>query len=153
VVVPFFSKGMPVEYELVRSIATVAQPKRKKLAIITTDLNLSGGFSFAGGQVQQLPKQAILEQLEKEFTVETVDIANFTVEKVDANSITVYDDDGNLRYDAMLVVQPSTLSPPQLHNLVEAMNKPASRPSFWKTLARSCFRSWERAKTNRPKEE
>ncbi|MCE9527252.1 MAG: Gldg family protein, partial [Planctomycetales bacterium] len=112
VVVPFFSKGMPVEYELVRSIATVAQPKRKKLAIVTTDLNLSGGFSFAGGQVQQLPKQAILEQLEKEFAVETVDISN---------PLVVYDDDGQLKYDAMLVVQPSTLAPPQLNNLVEAM--------------------------------
>ena len=112
VVVPFFSKGMPVEYELVRSIATVAQPKRKKLAIINTDVNLSGGFSFAGGQIQQLPKQAILEELEREFATETVDISN---------PHTVYDDEGNLKYDAMLVVQPSSLSPPQLNNLVEAM--------------------------------
>lgn len=112
VVVPFFNKEMPVEYELVRSIATVAQPKRKKLAIINTDVNLSGGFSFAGGQIQQLPKQAILEELEREFTTESVDISN---------PLTVYDDEGNLKYDAMLVVQPSSLAPPQLNNLVEAM--------------------------------
>ena len=112
VVVPFFSKGMPVEYELVRSIATVAQPKRKKLAVVTTEVNLSGGFSFAGGQVQQLPKQAILEELEREFAVENVDITT---------PMTVYDEDGNLKFDAMIVVQPSTLSPPQLNNLVEAM--------------------------------
>ncbi len=112
VVVPFFSRGIPVEYELVRSIATVAQPQRKKLAVVTTDVNLSGGFSFAGGQVQQLPKQAILEELEREFTIETVDINT---------PLTVYDEDGKLKFDAMIVVQPSTLSPPQLNNLVEAM--------------------------------
>jgi ABC-2 type transport system permease protein len=112
VVVPFFNKGMPVEYELVRSIATVAQPKRRKLAIINTDVNLSGGFSFAGGQIQQLPKQAILEELEREFTVEAVDIST---------ALAVYDDEGNLKFDAMFVVQPSSLSPPQLNNLVEAM--------------------------------
>lgn len=112
VVVPFFNKGMPVEYELVRSISTVAQPKRKKLAVVTTDVNLIGGFSFAGGQIQQLPKQAILDELEREFTVETVD---------STNTIAVYDDDGNLKYDAMIVVQPSTLSPPQLNNLIEAI--------------------------------
>ena len=85
VVVPFFNKGMPVEYELVRSISTVAQPKRRKLAVVTTDVNLSGGFSFAGGQVQQLPKQAILEELEREFTVENVDITT---------PLAVYDEDG-----------------------------------------------------------
>lgn len=112
VVVPFFSKGMPVEYELVRSISTVAQPQRKKLAVVTTDLNLSGGFTFAGGQPQQLPKQAILEELEREFAVETVDITT---------PLVVYDDEGGLKYHAMLVVQPSTLTPPQLNNLVEAM--------------------------------
>src|SRR6185436_9817119 len=112
VVVPFFNKGMPVEYELVRSISTVAQPKRRKLAVITTDVNLSGGFSFAGGQIQQLPKQAILEELEREFTIENVDITT---------PLAVYDEDGKFKYDAMIVVQPSTLSPPQLNNLVEAM--------------------------------
>ena len=112
VVVPFFNKGMPVEYELIRSIATVAQPKRKKLGIVNTEVNLSGGFTFAGGQPQQLPKQAILEDLEREFAVENVDITT---------PLNVYDEDGNLKYDALLVVQPSTLSPQQLNNLVEAL--------------------------------
>lgn len=112
VVVPFFNKGMPVEYELVRSIATVAQPKRKKLGVVTTEVNLSGGFTFAGGQPQQLPKQTILEDLEREFAVENIDITT---------PLSVYDDDGNLKYDALLVVQPSTLTPPQLNNLVEAL--------------------------------
>ena len=32
VVVPFFDKGLPAEYELVRSIATVSQQKRKRSA-------------------------------------------------------------------------------------------------------------------------
>jgi ABC-2 type transport system permease protein len=112
VVVPFFSNGMPVEYELVRSIATVAQPQRKKLGVVQTDAQLKGGFTFAGGQPRQIEKQVILDDLERQYRVEDVDATS---------PIQVFGDDGSLRYDALLVVQPSSLSPPQLANLVEAI--------------------------------
>ena len=48
VVIPFIDKGIPVEYELVRSIWTVAQQKRKKLGVVKTDVPLFGGFSMQG---------------------------------------------------------------------------------------------------------
>jgi ABC-2 type transport system permease protein len=114
VVVPFFSNGTPVEYELVRSIATVAQPQRKKLGLVPTDAQLKGGFTFAGGQPRQIEKQMILDDLERQYRVEDVDATS---------PIQVFADDGSLRYDVLLIVQPSSLSPPQLQNLVEAIKQ------------------------------
>ena len=106
VVIPFFESGIPVEYELVRSISTVAQPRRAKLGIVNTDANFMGGFSMAGGGFRQIPKQPIVEELEKQYDVEAVDPS--TPIAPDA-------------YDVLFVVQPSSLSPQQLPNVVEAV--------------------------------
>ncbi len=106
VVVPFFDYGIPVEYELIRSIATVAKKKRKKLGVIDTDANLSGGFTFSGGRPQQLPKQPVIEELEKQYEIERVD----ATKPIDAT-----------QFDALLVVQPSTLPPEGLENLIAAI--------------------------------
>ncbi len=106
VVIPFFESGVPVEYELVRSINTVAQPKRAKLGIVNTDANFMGGFSMAGGGFQQIPKQPIVEELEKQYEVEGVD-----------PSSPISTD----QYDVLFAVQPSSLNPQQLTNLVEAV--------------------------------
>ncbi len=106
VVVPFFGNGIPVEYELIRSIATVGRGERKKLGVVQTDAQLSGGFSMAGMQPRQIPKQLILEELEKQYKVEEVDATN----PIEAG-----------KYDVLLVVQPSSLGPQQLNNVVEAV--------------------------------
>ncbi|HSG98471.1 MAG TPA: Gldg family protein, partial [candidate division Zixibacteria bacterium] len=45
-VIPFFERGLPVEYTLARSISSVAQTDRKKIGALTTDLKLFGGFDF-----------------------------------------------------------------------------------------------------------
>jgi ABC-2 type transport system permease protein len=108
VVVPFFGNGIPVEYELIRSIATVGKGDRKKLGIVQTDANLMGGFSFAGGQPRQISKQLIVDELEKQYKVEEVDATN----PIEPG-----------KYDALLVVQPSSLGPQQLSNLVDAIRK------------------------------
>ena len=106
VVVPFFGHGLPVEYELVRSIATVSQGERKRLGVVTTDAQLYGGFSMQGMQPRTLPKQPLIEELEKQYKVEQVDPT--TAIELD-------------KYDALLVVQPSSLGPQQLSNLVDAI--------------------------------
>ena len=46
VVLPFVDRGIPVEYELVRSIATVSQQKRKKIGVLTTDAKLYATFDM-----------------------------------------------------------------------------------------------------------
>jgi ABC-2 type transport system permease protein len=106
VVIPFFESGIPVEYELVRSINTVAQPRRAKLGILNTDANFMGGFSMAGGGFSRIEKQPIVEELEKQYDVEGVD----------ANDPIVPG-----RYDVLLAIQPSSLNPTQLKNLVDAV--------------------------------
>ena len=56
VVVPFFDRGTPVEYELIRSICTVAEQKRKRLGVVATDADLFGGFDMASGQQRPAPR-------------------------------------------------------------------------------------------------
>jgi ABC-2 type transport system permease protein len=103
VVVPFFDKGTPVEYELIRSICTVAQQKRKRLGLLTTDADLFGGFDMMSGQ--QRPRQPIVEELEKQYDVVQVDASAPITET----------------YDVLLAVQPSSLGPEQLPNFVAAV--------------------------------
>ena len=107
VVVPFVDRGIPVEYEMVRSICTVAQEERYKIGVVRTDANLFGGFQMMGMRPQQVPKQLIIEELEKQYEVVDVDPSNPIVEN----------------FSALLVVQPSSLTPPQLDNLVDAIGQ------------------------------
>jgi ABC-2 type transport system permease protein len=103
VVVPFFDKGTPVEYELIRSISTVGNEGRKRLGVLTTDADLFGGFDMMTGQ--QRPRQAIVDELEKQYDVVQVDASAPITEK----------------YDVLLAVQPSTLGPEQMAHLVAAV--------------------------------
>ena len=104
VVVPFFSRGISVEYELVRSINTVVNPKRKKIGVVKTAVNMYGGFDMTS--MSQLPKQPLIQELEKQYDVEEVDLSTPVA-------------DG--QYDALFVVQPSSLNPQAMNNLVAAV--------------------------------
>ncbi|HND51077.1 MAG TPA: Gldg family protein [Pirellulaceae bacterium] len=108
VVVPFFDYGIPVEYELVRSISTAATGQRKKVGIVRSDAQLMGGFSFAGGQPQNIPKAAIIEELEKQYDLEEVDPS----QKIEPG-----------KHDVLVVVQPSSLGPAELDNLVDVVKR------------------------------
>ncbi len=106
VVVPFFESGIPVEYELVRSINTVAQPKRSKLGVVKTDAQMMGGFSMAGGGFSQIPKQPIIEELEKQYEV------------VEVDPTTPISTD---QFNVLMAVQPSSLGPQELNNFLDAV--------------------------------
>lgn len=103
VVVPFFDKGTPVEYELIRSVCTAAQQKRKRLGVLTTDAEMFGGFDMMSGQAR--PRQPIVEELEKQYDVVQVDASAPITET----------------YDVLLAVQPSALGPEQMTNFVAAV--------------------------------
>lgn len=106
VVVPFFDYGVPVEYELIRSIGTVAQESRKKVGVVRTDAQMFGGFSFAGGAPRSLPKQEIIDELQKQYDVEEVD----PTQAIEVG-----------KYDVLMAVQPSSLGPMELENLITAI--------------------------------
>jgi ABC-2 type transport system permease protein len=103
VVVPFFDKGTPVEYEVIRSVCTAAQQKRKRLGVLTTDADLFGGFDMMSGQ--QRPRQPIVDELEKQYDVVQVDASAPITET----------------YDVLLAVQPSSLGPEQMTHFVAAV--------------------------------
>jgi ABC-2 type transport system permease protein len=108
VVVPFFDYGVPVEYELIRSICTVARAERKRVGVVRTPAQLFGGFTFAGGQPRNIPKQAIIEELEKQYDVVEIDANN----PIETENI-----------DVMMVVQPSSLSPEEFDNVLDAIRE------------------------------
>ncbi|MDZ4849586.1 MAG: Gldg family protein [Pirellulaceae bacterium] len=102
VVVPFFEPGVPVEYELIRSLNTVSRPARKKLGVLKTDARVMGGLSG----MQQIPRQPIITELEKQYDIVEVDASK----PIDT-----------LLYAVMLAIQPSSLSPEEMINFVDAV--------------------------------
>ena len=99
VVIPFFDRGLPVEYELTRSIQVVSRSGRKKVGILTTDAKVMGGFdqrSFG-----QTPEWSIVTELKKQYEVSSVS------------------PDAPIAADlgVLLVAQPSSLTQPQIDNL------------------------------------
>ena len=104
VVIPFFEPGIPVEYELARSLTTVAKPARKKLGVLKTEAKMMGGLDMRS--FQQQPPQPIIEELGKQY------------ELVDVNPASPIDGD---RIDVLLAVQPSTLSPEEMNNFIAAV--------------------------------
>jgi ABC-2 type transport system permease protein len=106
VVTPFFDTGIPIEYELVRSIATVARGERYTIGVVQTDANMMGGMTFSGMSPQSIPKRAIIGELEQQYTVEEVDPNG----PIDTE-----------KFDVLLLVQPSSLTPQQMPNVLAAI--------------------------------
>jgi ABC-2 type transport system permease protein len=109
---PFIDRGTPLEYELVRSLCTLAQTtgtdepadsgggssqetKRKVVGIVPTDAPLYNPSRWP-----------LINELEKQYEVKQVDM-NKPIGRKD--------------YDVLLAVQPSTLPPEQMDAFVEAV--------------------------------
>ncbi|HEB54365.1 MAG TPA: hypothetical protein ENI87_14020 [bacterium] len=71
VVTPFIGPAVPLEYELMRSIRTVANAERRKVGILKTDVELFGGFDMQ--TFQQKPRWAIAQELEQQYEIVNVD--------------------------------------------------------------------------------
>lgn len=103
VILPFIDRGIPVEYELVRSIATVTQQERKTVGIVRTDAKLYGSFNMQTMSADS--NWPIVDELEKQYKVVEVDPSKPIAEK----------------YDVLLAVQPSSLGPEEMNNFVDAV--------------------------------
>jgi ABC-2 type transport system permease protein len=135
VVIPFFGHGTPIEYELVRSLSTVAEAgrpsdtktaqnsekkdepaaaTRKTIGVLRTDAQLTGGLDMA--TFRSIPPQAIIDELRKQYNVEDVD-PNGPIEFDPALP------PEKRKYHVLLVVQPSSLTQPQLDNLIDAVQR------------------------------
>jgi ABC-2 type transport system permease protein len=113
VVIPFFELGVPVEYELIQAIVTVSQSERKTLGIVKTDADLMGGtFSMDGGMPTSSEQQPIVRELKKHYEVIDVDPNQKIVDPSDPNA---------RKYHVLLVAQPSSLTPPQMANVADAV--------------------------------
>ena len=100
-VIPFFDRGLPAEYELVRSIRVVSRVRRKKIGILNTPAQLFGGFDFQSKRQSQ--EWSIVAELRKQYEVVQV--------PPDASY------PGDL--DVLLAAQPSALTQPQADRLTD----------------------------------
>ncbi len=103
VVIPFFDKGVPVEYELVRSISTVTQEKMLKVGIIDT------GIPFLNPSADRAREWPLITELRKQYDVEDrgIDLTQPLKGK----------------YDVLLAIQPSMLGPEQMDHLVDVVRE------------------------------
>ena len=107
--IPFLFKGLPVEYEIVRTINSVSGSQKKKtLGVFATDAPVLGtagmgimGFNLGGGT----PAWEFFTELNKQYDVQ----------EVTGGGISPDD------YDALVVVQPSTLDNEKMDDLVAAI--------------------------------
>jgi len=106
VVVPVFEAGTSIEYELTRSIRTVATEKRLTVGVLRTDAHVTGGFDMQA--MRQLQEWRIQTELKKQYRVEEV------------SADTPIDDS---KYDVLMAVLPSSLNPSQMQNFVDYVKK------------------------------
>ncbi len=104
-VIPFFERGLPVEYELMRSIRVVSHAKRRKVGVLTTGVKMFGGFDFRSSRQDQ--EWGIISELRKQYEVVEV----------------TPDSDYPADLDALVAALPYTLNPAQLDRLTGWVKK------------------------------
>jgi len=102
VVIPFLGKGIPAEYELVRSIATVTRQKNLKVGILDTGVQ---GLMPSSNRDQEWP---LLAELRKQYDIDDRPVDPSQPINVD-------------KYDVLFAVQPSMLGPQEMDHLVDAV--------------------------------
>lgn len=105
VVIPFFDKGTPVEYELTRSLRTVSESNRKTVGILKTDAQVAGGFDMQS--MRQLPEWRISQELKKQYDVKGVGP----------------DELARSEFDVLVAIMPSSLTDPEMIHLVDYINR------------------------------
>ncbi len=101
VVIPFFDKGTPVEYELARSIGTALRDKRLVLGILATRADLIGAEDFGPEGRRERPEWKIVKELRKQYIVKSVPVGQ-PIEEA---------------FDVLLAVAPSSMENEQIQHL------------------------------------
>jgi len=100
-VIPFFDRGLPVEYELTRSVRVVTKTKRKKIGVMDTGVRLFGGLDFQ--TMRSTPAWPVVDELKKQYEVVQINPAEPIVEEI----------------DGLLVALPSSLPQEKMDNLLD----------------------------------
>ena len=102
-VIPFFDRGLPTEYEVVRSIRVVAGAERKRIGVVRTMMNLVGGVDYAQNRFD--PAWPVVFELRKQYEVYPIDPeAPIEVE-----------------VDALLVPLPSSMQTDEMANVADVI--------------------------------
>jgi len=100
-VIPFMDRGLSAEYEIARSIRVVARTSRKKVGVLETAVNLFGGMDFQ--TMRSTPPWPVVSELKKQYEVVQVSP----------------DAEMPQDLDALVVALPSSLSQPEMDDLLE----------------------------------
>lgn len=131
VTIPFFGKGLPIEYELTRSVRTVAQEERLTVGVLQTDAGVIGD---GGGFGSESRDWEIVNELRKQYKVISV---NPSLPILPKPKSAAADDEGGEEeadaeeapdFDVLLAIMPSSLTQPQMDNLVEYVR--SGRPTL-----------------------
>ncbi len=156
----FVDRGVPIEYELIRSLGTVSDQQKKRIGVLTTNAQVMGRFNMMNPEassnwqiVNELEKQyevvsvepSKLVTSEKEYVKAAFDIDPTDEEKMIAKGMELLDfkpedrkkltpkqiDEckakvlteakSQLKYDVLLAVQPSSLSPEDMQRFIAAV--------------------------------
>lgn len=102
VLVPFFDLGVSAEYELTRAIEVVSRKERLTVGVLATDAKINGGMNMQ--TFRQQPEWRIVTELKKQYNI------------VEVSPDQPIDRTG---FDVLLAVMPSSLTQPQMENLLE----------------------------------
>lgn len=102
VVIPYFGRGTPIEYEMTRAVGTVSNQKRMKIGVLETDAKVLGGMNMQTFTPD--PEWKLIQELKKQYEVV----------KVDPKEPIKKDE-----FQVLLAVMPSTLTEPEMKNMVD----------------------------------
>ncbi len=124
VVIPYFEKGTPIEFELTRAIGTVAKKQRLTVGILTTDAKVFGGMNMQSFQsdsewrlVTELKRQYNVREVSPDQPILVKGAAKPAAAEADAKGEKAPNDDEEA-VDVLIAILPSTLTDPQMKHLV-----------------------------------
>ncbi len=104
-VIPFFDRGLPTEYEVVRSIRVVAGAERKRIGVVRTMMNLVGGVDYRENRFD--PAWPVVSELRKQYEVYPID-PELPID---------------VEVDALLVPLPSSMQTDEMQHVADAIRQ------------------------------